>query len=116
MRKSKNRVVAAALAFAGAAVLVVPALLLAWGEHGHRVVGEAAVDKLPSGMPAFFRNAKAQLSYLNPEPDRWRDRQESQLDRAMDDASAPEHFIDMEQVAPDVLSAALSAPNRYAYL
>lgn len=98
------------------AVLIAPAILFGWGEHGHRIIGEVAATKLPPAMPAFFRNAKMQLAYLNPEPDRWRDRRESQVDRAMDDASAPEHFIDMEQVPADALNAALAAPNRYAYL
>ena len=112
----KKHFVTRAMALAGIALLVVPALVYAWGEHGHRIVGEVAVDKLPAEMPAFFRNAKAQLAYLNPEPDRWRDNQEFQLDRAMNDAYAPEHFIDMEGVTSGVMSAALAAPNRYAYL
>lgn len=97
-------------------VLVVPAVVFGWGEHGHRVIGEVAATTLPAAMPAFFRNAAPQLAYLNPEPDRWRDSAERRLDRAMDDAYAPEHFIDMDAVAADVMKAALAAPNRYAYL
>lgn len=89
--------------------------LFAWGERGHYLTGQAAAARLPDAMPAFFRAAAAQLAYLNPDPDRWRDRAESVLDPALDQASAPDHFIDMEMVTPDRLAAALAAPNRYAY-
>ncbi|MEP6491099.1 MAG: nuclease [bacterium] len=99
-----------------AAVLAAPALVFAWGEAGHRITGEAAALKLPASMPAFFRNASRQLAYLNPEPDRWRDRGESGLDPALDRATAPEHFIDMDMATPAVLAAALKATDRYGYL
>ena len=62
-------------------------------------------------MPKFFRKAAEQLSYLNPEPDRWRSREESNLDRAMDSAYAPDHFLDMELVP----EAAMKALNRYEF-
>ena len=83
-----------------------------WGEPGHRMVAEAAASKLPPTMPEFFRNAGPQLSYLNPEPDRWRDRGESGSDPAMNGAHSPEHFVDFELITP----RALSAPDRYAYM
>ena len=82
-----------------------------WGEHGHRLVGRAAADALPEAMPAFFRDAAAQLEYLNPEPDRWRDRAERDLDPAMDAAHAPEHYVDLEMVP----AGALDAPDRFAF-
>jgi hypothetical protein len=79
-----------------------------WGEHGHRISGHAAAANLPSEMPRFFREAVAQLEYLNPEPDRWR------VDEfvAMNEAYAFDHYIDLE-VVPD---SALLAPDRYEYL
>ncbi|HEY7898736.1 MAG TPA: hypothetical protein VIC03_10030 [Gemmatimonadaceae bacterium] len=95
------------------AVAAVP--LFAWGQRGHYLTGQAAAAKLPVAMPEFFRAAAAQLAYLNPDPDRWRSRDESSLDPALDQATAPDHFINMEMVPPDRLSAALAAPNRYAY-
>lgn len=79
-----------------------------WGDHGHRISGRAAATNLPAEMPAFFREAVAQLEYLNPEPDRWRNRTYV----AMDDAFEYDHYIDLE-VVPD---SALAAVNRYAYL
>jgi hypothetical protein len=92
------------------------AVLVAWGDAGHRMTGEAAALKMPASTPAFFRNASSQLAYLNPEPDRWRDRGERALDPALDGATAPDHFIDMEMATAPVLAAALKAPDRYAYL
>ncbi|HEY5060104.1 MAG TPA: hypothetical protein VII52_01150, partial [Gemmatimonadaceae bacterium] len=66
------------------AVCAAPALLFGWGEAGHRITGEAAALKLPAATPAFLRNASRELAYLNPEPDRWRDRSERALDPALD--------------------------------
>lgn len=105
---------AIALTFAG--VLAVPAIAFAWGEAGHRITGEAAALTLPQTMPAFVRASTKQLAYLNPDPDRWRSRDESSVDPALDQGSAPDHFIDMDMVKPEVLAQALKAPNRYAYL
>jgi hypothetical protein len=89
--------------------LLHPAVAMAWGEHGHRIAGQAAARTLPAEMPAFFRAAGDQLGYLNPEPDRWRNRDS---DPALNGESAPEHFIDMELVP----AGALAARDRYAYL
>jgi hypothetical protein len=83
----------------------------AWGEVGHLLSGRAAALKLPNEMPKFFRKQVDQLSYLNPEPDRWRLREESNLDRGMDSAAAPDHFIDLEWVP----EAAFAAINRYDF-
>jgi len=82
-----------------------------WGLHGHELSGRAAAIKLPEQTPKFFRNAVDQLSYLNPEPDRWRSRDESNLDKALDSAYAPDHFLDLELVPP----AAFNAVNRYEF-
>ena len=99
-----------------AAAAVTPSLGFAWGEVGHRLTAEAAALRMPAATPAFFRQAVGQLIYLNPEPDRWRDRAEHALDPALDGGTGPDHFIDVEMVQPAVLTAALRAPDRYAYL
>jgi hypothetical protein len=83
-----------------------------WGEAGHLMIGDAAAAALPAEMPGFFRAARSQLSYLNPEPDRWRERREAQLDPALNDEQSIEHFIDLEEVPGNALNAA----NRYAFL
>jgi hypothetical protein len=107
--KTSTRVIATAAV--GAAALCV----VAWGDAGHRMTGEAAALSVPGSMPAFFHRASKQLGYLNPEPDRWKDRAERDADRALDGAFNADHFIDTEMAPPAVLAAALAAPNRYAY-
>ncbi len=88
-----------------------PRKVFGWGAHGHEISGNAAARKLPASMPSFFRRASDQLAYLNPEPDRWRDRAESALDRGMDSAAAADHFVDIELVP----AAARGAVNRYDF-
>lgn len=64
----------------------------AWGEKGHYIVNEAATHGLPTDMPPFFLQAFGELTYLGPEPDRWRNAGESL------DAKSPDHFLDYEFV------------------
>ena len=86
-----------------------------WGEAGHRITAQAAVAALPSEMPQFFRDAGPQLAYLNPEPDRWRARDEAQRDPALDGATAPDHFLDLELIPAPNRAGALAARDRYAF-
>ena len=67
----------------------------AWGEEGHRYINRVAAEHLPEDMPAFFRNSAARLSFLGPEPDRWRDSKE--LFKALSEVNAPDHFIDIDK-------------------
>jgi hypothetical protein len=67
-----------------------------WGADGHRMAARAAVETLPEGVPAFFVEAVEQLVWLNPEPDRWRDRRFPE----MDEAWRYDHYIDLENI-PD---------------
>jgi hypothetical protein len=83
-----------------------------WGPEGHEMSGRAAAMKLPKEMPGFMRQSVDQLAYLNFEPDRWRDKAESNQDRALDSASATDHFLDMELVP----EGATSAMNRYDFV
>jgi hypothetical protein len=68
--------------------------LFAWGGDGHRMVNRLAATYLPKNMPAFLRNGNAldTMEYLGPEPDRWRNHAEAELNAAQ----APEHFINLE--------------------
>jgi hypothetical protein len=79
-----------------------------WGWLGHEMAAAAATSVLPQELPAFFRDAGEQLVYLNPEPDRWRERDL----REMDQAFAYDHYIDLENLPP----GALDAPDRFRYL
>src|SRR5262249_603441 len=88
-----------------------PLIVKGWGPDGHEISGRAAAMKLPQEMPQFFRKSVDQLSYLNNEPDRWRDRAESALDNGVDQAAAADYFLDLEEIPP----IALDGINRYDY-
>jgi len=88
-----------------------PAALRRWGAQGHIMTARAAHHFLPDEMPAFFREAVEQLAWLNPEPDRWRDRAEASQDGALDGIHGAEHWINFELLPP----GALEAENRYRY-
>jgi hypothetical protein len=47
---------------------------LAWGDTGHRLVGEAAMRALPKGLPAFLylKQSALDVGQLSREPDIWR--------------------------------------------
>ena len=79
-----------------------------WGFVGHEMAARAAAASLPREMPAFFRDAAPQLVYLNPEPDRWRVREQ----REMDQAFQYDHYVDMENLP----EGAFDAPDRFTYL
>ncbi len=87
-----------AFRFRSAALFLFPCLLtapaLAWGPDGHRIINRLAIEKLPAGVPAFLRSpaALAEIEYLGPEPDRWRNPAEPELNAAQ----APDHFINLE--------------------
>ena len=66
-----------------------------WGNEGHEYVNRVAAERIPAEMPRFLRHAVAELTYLGPEPDRWR----SQSEYALKNAQEPDHFIDLERVA-----------------
>jgi hypothetical protein len=74
--------------------LIVPGVH-AWGEEGHRYINRVAAEHLPQDMPEFFRNASVRLSFLGPEPDRWRDGRE--LFKALTEVNGPDHFIDIDK-------------------
>ncbi|CAA9337439.1 MAG: hypothetical protein AVDCRST_MAG11-2792 [uncultured Gemmatimonadaceae bacterium] len=114
-RRAGAALFGAALALAALLLVARPTPLGAWGEHGHRLAGAAAVEALPSGMPAFFRAAGRQLAYLNPEPDRWRNRTERELDPALDGATAPDHYVDLELIPAARRAAVLGARTRFDY-
>lgn len=66
---------------------------LAWGDTGHRFVGEEAMRALPDTVPAFLRSPEAILSVgeFSREPDRWRG-----AGRVHDSERDAAHFIDLD--------------------
>jgi hypothetical protein len=82
------------------AVLVVLSCLqtegaFAWGAEGHLDINRVAAEKIPADMPNFLQHAVSEITYLGPEPDRWR----SPSEFALKNAQEPDHFIDLERVA-----------------
>ncbi len=80
-------------AVAVVAAVAAPAVVSAWGNTGHRLIGVAAVRALPDEMPAFLRTpgAAAEVGELSREPDRTKGAGQPH-DRERDTA----HFIDMD--------------------
>ena len=74
-------------------LVAVPASF-AWGSKGHTIINHLAAQSLPESVPAFLRTPAAidEITYLGPEPDRWRSRAEPELAAEQ----APDHFIDLE--------------------
>jgi hypothetical protein len=58
-------------------------------------VNRVAAEKLPPDTPIFLRSAVAELAYLGPEPDRWRE----EPDPALKSAQEPDHYFDLERIA-----------------
>ena len=81
-----------------AAVSLLPLMLVqpsfGWGSDGHTMINRLAGAALPADVPAFLRSPAAldALAYYGPEPDRWREPSEPELNAAQ----APEHFLDLE--------------------
>lgn len=78
------------LGLAGAVCAPVPAL--AWGGSGHRMIGQAAMESLPTDLPAFLRTPKAVrlMGELSREPDRWKG-----VAKLHDHDREPAHFVDL---------------------
>jgi hypothetical protein len=89
---------------------IAPQPASAWGDEGHRWINRVAAEHLPADIPAFFKNAAPRLSFLGPEPDRWRDRKE--LFKALSEVNAPDHFIDIDK--PEEFTALPNDRYRYA--
>lgn len=88
---------------------LMPASTEAWGDEGHRMINRVAAERMPADVPPFFKSASARISFLGPEPDRWRDTKE--LFKALTEVNGPDHFIDMDK--PENFAA---LPNdRYEY-
>jgi hypothetical protein len=70
------------------------ASVFGWGNEGHEYVNRVAAERIPAEMPRFLRHAVAEITYLGPEPDRWR----SPSEYALKNAQEPDHYIDLERV------------------
>lgn len=89
-------------------LVVLPISALAWGEKGHLMINELAIDAAASRLPEFMRASRAQLIYNAFEPDRWREESQS----PMNTAQAPDHFFDSEYWG----AISTIEPDRYAFM
>jgi hypothetical protein len=105
-----KRYTAAAVGIIVCVTVLTGASMRRWGYRGHELTGHAAAVDLPQDMPAFFRSAVDQLTYLSPEPDRWRapDSVASEMNRAF----SYDHYIDLEALP----AGALDAQDRWEFL
>lgn len=76
-----------------AALSAVPSSALAWGNTGHRIVGESAMRALPGEVPAFLRTPQAvtDIGELSREPDRSKG-----AGKVHDSDRDPGHFVDLD--------------------
>lgn len=79
---------------AAAVLALLPAQALAWGSSGHRMVGEAAMQALPTEVPAFLRNPQAvrDVGELSREQDRSKG-----AGRIHDHNRDAAHFLDLDE-------------------
>lgn len=91
-----------------AVTVLLPALASGWGDAGHTTINRVAVEKIPADMPRFLKAASGHITWLGPEPDRWR----SDLEKPLSNAQAPDHFIDLESL--DWLKPL--PPDRYRFI
>lgn len=89
-------------------------IAFSWDYEGHRVVNQLALAALPTNFPGFIKSAEAteRVAFLAGEPDRWRNVQDVSLAHA----SAPDHYIDLEQLTDYALNAESLTVFRYQFV
>jgi hypothetical protein len=95
-------------------LLILAAPALAWDAHGHRVIAQLAVEGMGSDAPDWLKdpNTIAQIADQATVPDRWRSNHLPQLTHL----NNPDHYIDIEDLAPYGLSLKTLPPLRYEYV
>ncbi len=89
-------------------LLLCPMGAAAWGEKGHLMINELAIERAASKLPEFMNASRARIIYNAYEPDRWREESQS----PMHTAQAPDHFFDSEYWGPIKTIEA----DRYAFM
>ncbi len=86
----------------------------AWDYEGHRTVNQLALASLPTNFPAFARTPAAaeRIAFLSGEADRWR----NTTNLLGKHASAPDHFLDIDDLPLYGLSAGTVSPFRYDFV
>ncbi len=86
----------------------------AWDYEGHRIVNQLALASLPTNFPAFVRLPAAQerIAFLAGEADRWR----NTTNPVAKHCSAPEHFLDVDDLPLHGLTDQTASPFRYDFV
>ncbi len=92
----------------------------AWDYEGHHAVNELALASLPTNFPAFALTpeARTRIAYLAGEADRWRNitSLKNGTGLALGHASAPDHYLDLEDIKLYDLTPATLPPLRYDFV
>ena len=88
--------------------------VFAWDYEGHRLVNQLAIASLPADFPGFVKTpaARERIAYLGGEPDRWR----NTTDLPLKHLNSPDHYIDLEDLAPYQLKAESLSHFRYEFV
>jgi len=80
-----------------ASLQLLPYSALAWDHTYHSVIDQLALASLPTNFPAFVHApaAEERILFLSGEPDRWRNVQ----DLSFSHCTAPDHYLDLEELA-----------------
>src|SRR5438094_9491120 len=73
--------------------LFIPVSAGAWGEKGHLMINQVAIDAAAAKLPEFMNAAREQIIYNGFEPDRWRREEKSPMNIAQE----VDHFFDSEK-------------------
>jgi len=74
-------------------IVFIPVSVSAWGEKGHLMINQLAMDVAAPKLPEFMNVAREQIIYNGFEPDRWRREEQT----PMNNAQEVDHFFDSEK-------------------
>ena len=74
-------------------IVFIPVSVSAWGEKGHLMINQLAMDVAAPKLPEFMNAAREQIIYNGFEPDRWRREEQT----PMNNAQEVDHFFDSEK-------------------
>jgi hypothetical protein len=85
-----------------------------WDYEGHRIVAQLALQSLPKDFPSWARSAAAaeRIAFLSGEPDRWR----NSTNLPARHATAPDHYLDLDELPLYGLSAQTVSRFRYDFV
>src|SRR6266568_6978353 len=74
-------------------IVFIPVSVSAWGEKGHLMINQLAMDVAAPKLPEFMNAAREQIIYNGFEPDRWRREEQTPMNKAQE----VDHFFDSEK-------------------